>query len=766
MVFRKVLLVFFFVSYAIVSYSQRVGLVLSGGGARGIAHIGLIQALEDNGIPIDYVAGTSMGAIVGSLYAMGYTTEDMLELIESKDFKLWQAGKFNNELVNTFKLEDPTPSFFTVKTSFKEAKPTIDFLPTSLIDPLPMNMAFLKLYAHATVRCGGDFDNLFVPFRAVASDVYNKEAIVLRDGNLGDAVRASMTFPFYFKPIEINGVLVYDGGIYNNFPVDVMQQDFDPDFIIGSVVSDNPSKPEEGDLMTQIDNMVMQKTKYEIDSIDGIMIKFDVENVGLMDMHKAREVYQIGYNEGMEYIQQIKARVKRRVDEEIVEIKRIQYLSQDPVIEFESVQIEGVNEMQKAYLRSQFSLKDGDKLTMENTEEVYTDLLSGSYLSDIMPSVIEKDSGRYDLKLKVKLNQDLETSVGGLISSTNDNRIYFGVRYQFLTSMAVDLAFDAQIGKSYGSISGRARMSLPTTYPTYLEGNASFISKRYYEKDNLFLSSDEPFFIKQKEGFFKVDLGMPLGIIGKMVYGVGIGKLSDSYYQNQSENFSEFTPDKSTYKLFAVHADYQINRIIEKDFPTVGYSHGLKFSFLAGNDNYVPSVKRGENTRVSTDASRGWFQAFYHTEYYLPIKWKLILGISGDLNISVNKKFANYTASIVQATAFSPTQLSKSIFNSAYRSNNFAAIGLKPIWKFNNMFQLRTEVYAFQDLHKMKAGKDNTIVYEPFSFKPSYMTEIAGVCKLPFTNISIFVNHHNRPRGTWTVGLNIGYLIDAQRFYQ
>ncbi len=764
--FRKILLVFLFVSCAFMSYSQRVGLVLSGGGARGVAHIGLIQALEDNSIPIDYIAGTSMGAVVGSLYAMGYTTEDMMKLIESEDFKLWQAGKFNNELVNTYKLEDPTPSFFTVKTSFKKAKPTIGFLPTSLIDPLPMNMAFLKLYSHATVRCDGDFDNLFVPFRAVASDVYNKEALVLREGSLGDAVRASMTFPFYFNPIEINGVLVYDGGIYNNFPVDVMQQDFDPDFIIGSVVSDNPSKPEEGDLMTQIYNMVMQKTKYEIDSIDGVMIKFDVDDVALMDMHKAREIYALGYREGMEYIEQIKERVKRRVDEEIVEIKRIQYLAQDPVIEFDSVQIEGVNDMQRAYLRSQFSNKDGKKLNMKNTEEVYTDLLSGSHLSEIMPSVIEKDSGGYDLKLKVKLNQDLETSVGGLVSSTNDNRIYLGVRYQFLTSMAMNLALDAQIGKSYGAVSARARMSLPTSYPMYLEGNASFISRRYYEKDNLFLSSDEPFFIRQKEGFFKLDLGMPLGIIGKMVYGVGIGKLSDSYYHNQSENFSEFTPDKSTYKLFAAHADYQINRIIEKDFPTVGYRHRLKLSFLAGNDHYVPSTLRGEPAGISSDANRGWFQAYYKTEYYVPLKWKLILGISGDLNIAVNKIFANYTATIVQAAAYTPTQLSKTMFNRAYRSNNFTAFGLMPIWKFNNMFQLRTGVYAFQDLRKMAAGKGNSIVYEPFKFNPSYMSEIAGVCKLPFANISVFVNHHNRPRGNWTVGLNIGYLIDAQRFYQ
>ena len=118
---------------------------------------------------------------------------------------------------------------------------------------------FVDLYARATASCKGDFDKLFVPFRCIASDVYNKKQLVMRNGDLGDAVRASMSFPFMFKPIEIDNVLAYDGGIYNNFPTDVMRDDFHPDIIIGSVVSTNPTKPKENDLMSQIENMVIQK---------------------------------------------------------------------------------------------------------------------------------------------------------------------------------------------------------------------------------------------------------------------------------------------------------------------------------------------------------------------------------------------------------------------------------------------------------------------------------------------------------------------------
>ena len=147
-------------------------------------------------------------------------------------------------------------------------------IPTSMVNPIQMNLVFVELFASATAGCKGDFNNLFVPFRCIASDVYNKKALVMRNGDLGDAVRASMSFPFVFKPIEIDSVLAYDGGIYNNFPTDVMRNDFHPDIIIGSAVADNPKKPEENNLMSQIENMVMQKTDYTIPDSTGILISF------------------------------------------------------------------------------------------------------------------------------------------------------------------------------------------------------------------------------------------------------------------------------------------------------------------------------------------------------------------------------------------------------------------------------------------------------------------------------------------------------------
>ncbi|MDE6101346.1 MAG: patatin-like phospholipase family protein, partial [Paramuribaculum sp.] len=190
-----------------------VGLTLSGGGAKGIAHIGVIQALEENNIPVDCITGTSMGAIVGSLYAMGYSPAEMIDLIRSKPFQYWSTGKIDSDLTYYFLEPDPSPANVSVNVG-KGGSPQ-SVLPSSLINPLPMNFAFMELFSGASAQCGGDFNRLMVPFRCVASDVNRKDKAVFSSGDLADCVRASMSFPMVFHPIEIDGRPMFDGGIYD-----------------------------------------------------------------------------------------------------------------------------------------------------------------------------------------------------------------------------------------------------------------------------------------------------------------------------------------------------------------------------------------------------------------------------------------------------------------------------------------------------------------------------------------------------------------------
>lgn len=166
-----------------ITSAQKVGLVLSGGGAKGAAHIGVIKALEENNIPIDYITGTSIGAIIGSLYAMGYSPEEMLELMLSKEFSYWQTGTVEEQYTYYFKEPYPTPEFAHFSIDMSDSlQIKASFLPQSLINPIQMNQAFMALFSQATAKAGWNFDNLFVPFRCVASDIYTKSRSSLRMG--------------------------------------------------------------------------------------------------------------------------------------------------------------------------------------------------------------------------------------------------------------------------------------------------------------------------------------------------------------------------------------------------------------------------------------------------------------------------------------------------------------------------------------------------------------------------------------------------------
>ena len=141
--------------FGLLGMAQKVGLVMSGGGAKGAAHIGVIKALEENNIPIDYVAGTSIGAIIGSLYAMGYTPEEMLDLMLSEEFGYWQTGTVESKYAFFFKEPDPTPEFAHFSIDFTDSlQVKASFLPQSLINPIQMNQAFMGLFAQATAKAG------------------------------------------------------------------------------------------------------------------------------------------------------------------------------------------------------------------------------------------------------------------------------------------------------------------------------------------------------------------------------------------------------------------------------------------------------------------------------------------------------------------------------------------------------------------------------------------------------------------------------------
>jgi NTE family protein len=197
---------------------------MSGGGAKGIAHIGVIKALEENNIPIDYIVGTSMGAIIGGLYASGLSPAEIEQLVLSDDFLRWVNGLPEKGVNYHYSKDEDGPYFLNLNLSL-DSTLTFQFN-SSLANDVSLNFQLANGMAQATAISKGDFDSLFVPLRVVASEVFTQTQEIISKGQLSDALRASQTVPFFYNPIRVNGKYLFDGGVYNNFPVDVLQKSF------------------------------------------------------------------------------------------------------------------------------------------------------------------------------------------------------------------------------------------------------------------------------------------------------------------------------------------------------------------------------------------------------------------------------------------------------------------------------------------------------------------------------------------------------------
>ena len=762
---KKLFLVFWslFLTYFSLS-AQTVGLVLSGGGAKGIAHIGLLKALEENNIPIDYIAGTSMGAIVGALYAMGYTPDEMLELIDSDDFRSWLTGKKKKKYIYYFRKPEPSPEIVSFKIGIRDSsKISSHFLPQSIINPLPMNYAFMTLFSPSSAHAKNNFDNLFVPFRAVASDVYNKRPVIFRNGDLGDAVRASMSYPFVFKPLEMNGVLIYDGGIYNNFPVDVMKTDFNPDVIIGSVVSDTLTKPNDINPLSQIENMVMQKTNYSIDEEDGILLSFKLSDIGLLDFHKAEQISQIGYDGAMAIMDSIKQRIPREMTQETRAVNRAVYKTQLPDLTFNSVSVEGGNSAQRSYIRKQFDL-DNDNLENEEVKKTYFKLVTDSKIEDLIPhAVYNEETEMFDLNLKAKMSDNIIASLGGFITSSSSNQVYLGAQYRTLGKYSTDFNINGEFGQMYNSAMASARFEMPSSIPMHIKLMYVFSNHKYYENEKLFYTTDSPTFIRNLESFGKLRFSLPFLTNSKTEVSVGYGYLYDKYYQSNAVDFSKTKADQSKYYLGMGSIKFEKNTLNSYMYPSSGGHFSLSGKVVLGKERYIQ--QSGQETVNETESeNHSWIELNAKSEHYLNVSKKFTLGLKSEVVISSKNFYNNYTSTIIQAPAFTPTPQSQTVFNEAFRANQFVAAGVIPIWKIMNNFYLRTEFYGFVPIFEIKRNENNKPYYGKLLRSFDYLGEVSLVYQLPFASLSAYVNKYSYPSNNWNFGITLGILMFNPKF--
>ncbi|MDE5773347.1 MAG: patatin-like phospholipase family protein [Muribaculaceae bacterium] len=752
---------------------EKIGLVLSGGGAKGIAHIGVIKALEDNDIPIDCLAGTSMGAVVGSLYACGYTPEKMMELITSEVFLNCSTGTIDPDLTYYFSQPTPTPEWASVNLSLnlnKDGNITDQIIPSSLINPLPMNIEFLNLFTPYTKQIGGDFNNLFVPFRCVCSDVYNKHKVVLHSGSLGNAVRASMSFPTVFRPIEINGLLMYDGGIYDNFPVDVMQQDFEPDFIIGVSVSGPDGKPEPGNLMDQLEDMIIQNNNYSVPSENGVKIQVPVLNFGVLDFTAAKTIYDIGYNTGLSMVDSIKSRISARRGLDEVNRRRDLFAAATPEILFDSVSVTGARPGQARYLKFLFTNGlENRPFGLEQTQASFYRAISGGKLSNLLPFALinEPVAGKNTLLLQADVKNPWSVGVGGWITSTTQSMLYLRLGFHTLSYNSLDVDLSGWIGQSYyaGMLDGK--FTIHTRRPSYMKLEGVMSRYKFYNSQIMFYQETTPSFVSEIENYAKIKYCVATGLKSIATASFGYAYRSDRFMADYAGSDLS-RRDMNRYHDLALQLEWEFNTLSHPQYPMSGRRVFFNLAGQRIESNFIPNGDISDQTGYEPHY-KGSLAAKW--EEYFPVHKHFVLGAMAEGLMTLQGLYGTYMSDKIREAAFAPTPSTRNYFNPAFRNDNYIAIGFLPIWNPMSKLQLRGSFFGYQPIRRVVEDESvygrkwsGRLQYDGWLKGTQFIGEVAAVYNFPFASLSVYGNYLSNPRKNWNFGISFGLYFQAPRF--
>ena len=326
----------------------KIGLVLSGGGAKGFAHIGALKVIDSLGVKIDYVAGTSMGAIVGSLYASGYSGKELDSIFKNANFEDIINDKLPRE-AKTFYERDQAEKY-AISIPFDDFEIQV---PKSLSRGQNVFNLLTKVMLH--VNHINDFSQLPIPFFCIATDIETGEEVVLDSGNLPKAVTASGAFPSLFQPVNINGRVLLDGGVVNNYPIKKLKEK-GLDIIIGVDVQDGLRDRENlkaaTDVLIQVNNFRTINDMKEKEKLTDILIRPDIKDFSVISFSEVSTIIERGRMGALKTLEQLKNLSNIEVGH--TTIPRIQSVDS---IKFNDVLIRGNEKYTRSYILGKLKLK-------------------------------------------------------------------------------------------------------------------------------------------------------------------------------------------------------------------------------------------------------------------------------------------------------------------------------------------------------------------------------------------------------------------------
>jgi len=749
--------------------AQKVGLVLSGGGAKGLSHIGTLKALEENHIPVDYITGTSMGGIVGALYAAGYSAEQIEKIALTSDFQDWVSGRFKSDYSFYFQKTGVNASLITAKLSIDTAL-RMSFR-NNLVNDIPLNFALIELLSQASAISKDNFDNLFIPYRCMVSDVFSQTSITVKNGSLAEAVRATMTVPLIYRPIKLDNKYVFDGGLYNNFPADVMQKEFKPDYMIGVNVSAKNFKeyPKTGDerLMNRLMLfMFLAKSDSTLIGKNGTYIQPDLRDFTASNFYPVAALIKQGYDATMAEMPKILKEVQRRVSTEELAIKRNNFNNKKPRLIFNEVTVSGVNSQQSRYIQRLFK-RNKPTFDLSDIKQGYYKLVADETFETIYPKIAyNPKSDSYTFEIIAQPKRSFKLELGGVISSRPISDVFLGIQYNYLDRKAYTFGAGFYSGRFYESAQLNGRIDYPSRLPFFLSGELTYNHFNYYNTSQIFIENPHPTYIDQADRKIEIKGGIPLNRNTKITLSTSFINNSDRYSPTNTFDIGDVL-DKTVFNGLRSTLAFEQNTFNRKQYANRGRNFLASLNFFTGKENYTPGnisrniVMADQIQEIRT--LRQWLNFKVSDENFFFHKGKYTLGYLAEAVISNQPLFFNYYATLLASPAFYPLQDSRSLFLEKFRASSYLAGGLKNIYSLRRNIDLRVEGFLFLPYQEITQIGFQEVKNSPTFNHVHYAGTVGFVYHTPVGPISFSYNLYDDPIKRNGVLLHLGYLIYNKR---
>ncbi len=734
-----------------------MGLVLSGGGSGGMAHIGVLKALEENNIPIDYITGTSIGSLIGAYYAIGYSPEQIEKMVKTSFFQNAAKGDLNYQYGYYFKKRNTYGSWLTFRIDPNDE--VLKNLPTNVINSIPIDYFLMETFAAASARANYNFDSLLVPYRCVASDIQSKQSIVFKSGDLSTSLRASMSYPFYLRPIKVDGKLLFDGGLYNNFPSDVMYKDFNPDFIIGSNVADKNASPEDDDLYLQLRNIMMSETDFKPVCENGVLIE-PWSDVSMFNFEKVDRLIDSGYAATIRNLPAIKAQIKRTTDTLLLNEKRrvlMKDYDKNKII-FDKVNVNGLNEKQTRYVTRNLFYKK-QEFSLNNLKRRYFRLAADERLKSIYP-VVKYDSTtkKYALNIEAKKEKPFFVDAGAIISNRPISEAFLGIQYNHIGRVGFSAYANGYLGKLNSGGHLKLRFDFPGRVPFFVESNSTYSRWDYFNSSILFYDLLKPAYLIQEDQYSELKVGLPVGSLSLLDLSGGIAEWGNFYYQR--DDFTKLdTTDKTYFDYYYGQINYSINTLNRKMYATEGVFFNARARYLQGNESFYPGNTSTDTIGFKNKYTQPWVQFKVTFDGYLKTLKRFRVGLFGEFVSSSQTFFSNYQSSILSAPAFNPTPESQTFFIDDYRAHNYLATGAKLVTTPLKNLDIRFEGYVMQPFNSIQKDQSNNAKLSlPFLYR-HFIGMATMVYNTPLGPISLGVNYYDKYQNPFSLFFHFGYII-------